>query len=322
MFSSLINARSVSRPAWNALGDAEFNGEVLAVFRRACIIRARPCSAPDDDEAPVIALVLPEIGAGPLNIVLDGPAAALTGIRPGAGACFQGGSLCIGLLRVLFKQATIWEASPDWDQIRSRHEALTGGLEFVLSLAQRHAPSASMLELLGPAVYGQPPYNECCAAARQGMKALEAGWRGEAGALEVGAAQLAGLGSGLTPAGDDFLAGVMLSLWLRHPAPFVICRSIVQVASPRTTLLSAAMLQRAAAGECSADWQRLLHALVNGDRERTGSATRSVLSHGYTSGGDMLAGFLWMSRLYRETCLAAESSEGGGYCGVSAMTPA
>ena len=296
----LINARSVSRPAWNTLIDAEFNGEVLAVFRRACIVRVKPCSALDDGGASVIVLVLPEIGAGPLNIVLDEPASALTGIQPGAGACFHRDSLCIGLLQVLFEQATIWEARPDWDQIRSQYEAVTGRLEFVLSLARRYAPSASMLELLGPAVYVQSPLSECFVAARQGMKALEAGWRRETGALEVGVSQLAGLGSGLTPAGDDFLAGVMLSLWLRYPTPLVICRSILQAAIPRTTLLSAAMLQRAAAGECSADWQRLLHALVNGDRERTGFAIRSILSHGNTSGGDMLAGFLWMSSLYRE----------------------
>ena len=314
-----INARSVSRPVWNTLINADFNGEVLAVFRRACIVRARPCSAVDDSGASVIALVLPEIGAGPLNIVLDEPAAsALTSIQPGAGACFHRDSLCIGPLQVLFEQATIWEARPDWDQIRSQYKAVTGDLEFVLILARRYAPPASMLELLGPVVYAQSSFGECFVAARQGMKALETGWGRETSALEVGVSQLAGLGSGLTPAGDDFLAGVMLSLWLHHPTPLVICRAILQAASPRTTLLSAAMLQRAAAGECNADWQRLLQALVNRERERTGFALRSILSHGNTSGGDMLAGFLWMSRLYRERVRSGNSS----YCGVSATTPA
>ncbi len=292
----LINARSVSRLVWNTLIDAEFKGEVLAVFRRACIVKVKSCSALDDSRASVIALVSPEIGAGPLNIVLDEPAGALTGIQPGAAACFPRDSLCIGILQVLFEQATIREARPDWDHIRSQYEAVTRGLEFVSSLARRNAPSASMLELLGPAVCVQSPLSECFVAARQGMKALEAGWRRDTGSLEAGVSQLAGLGSGLTPAGDDFLAGVMLSLWLRYPAPLVICRSILQAAIPRTTLLSAAMLQRAAAGECSADWQCLLLALVNEDREQTGLATRSILSHGNTSGGDMLAGFLWVSR--------------------------
>ena len=46
---------------------------------------------------------------------------------------------------------------------------------------------------------------------------LGSGWAGNADGLRWAASQLAGLGSGLTPAGDDFLVGVMLWAWLLHP---------------------------------------------------------------------------------------------------------
>lgn len=293
------SARSVSRPAWDRLTGAEFDGEVLAVFRRACILKVTPCSTVDESEGSALALVLPEIGDGPLNIVLDAQVNVMAGFQRGQAACFHHNSLRIGGVCVPFERASIWEPRPDWDELRSRNEAMTRTLEMVLSLARHDAPSTSIMAMLDPAICVgvlQLSVREFFAAARRGMKALEVGWKGEISALRTGVSRLAGLGPGLTPAGDDFLAGVMLCLWLRHPEPLVACRSILQVAVPRTTLFSAAMLQRAAVGECSADWHRLLYAIASGDREGIGVATRPVLAHGNTSGGDTLAGFLWMSR--------------------------
>jgi hypothetical protein len=109
------------------------------------------------------------------------------------------------------------------------------------------------------------------------------------------AAQLAGLGSGLTPAGDDFLMGVMLRAWLTHPEPEPFCQQIVEIAVPRTTTLSAALLRAASRGECSAAWHTLLTALESGAQPQLEKAVQAILSHGHTSGADILAGFLWLS---------------------------
>ena len=172
-----ISARSVSRPIWDRLTDAEFNGEVMAVFRRTCILKVNPCFAMDESEISIIALVLPEIGDGPLNIVLD-ENSTLNDIQLGQVACFHRDGLHIGGLYVLLKRASIWEPRPNWDQLRSQYETVSRELEFVLSLARRYAPSTSMLELLSPTTYvetSKPPLRECFAAARRGMKALEIG---------------------------------------------------------------------------------------------------------------------------------------------------
>jgi hypothetical protein len=67
---------------------------------------------------------------------------------------------------------------------------------------------------------------------------------------------------------------------------------VVETAADLTTILSAAFLQAAARGECSAAWHALLGALVEGSDAALTAAATEVLSHGATSGADILAGFL------------------------------
>jgi hypothetical protein len=133
-------------------------------------------------------------------------------------------------------------------------------------------------------------------AAQKATVALQEGWAGDSRRLREGAAGLAGLGSGLTPAGDDLLAGAMLWAWLDHPTPKMFCPAVARVAAPRTTTLSAALLKAAARGECSAAWHALLSALSIGQdeeaRERIAEAVHEILGRGATSGADSLAGFL------------------------------
>jgi hypothetical protein len=130
--------------------------------------------------------------------------------------------------------------------------------------------------------------------ARGAAEALKACWElNDKARLRIGARQLAGLGGGLTPAGDDFLAGLMLGAWLIHPQPSSLCQVLIRAAVPHTTVLSGAMLRAAARGEFSAHWHELLAALAAGGTSRIARATRRALAHGATSGGDALAGFLW-----------------------------
>ena len=113
--------------------------------------------------------------------------------------------------------------------------------------------------------------------------------------LQEVAVELAGRGIGLTPAGDDFLAGIMLWAWLAYPAPGPLCRALVEAAAPRTTTLSAAFLRAAARGECDAAWHQLLAALSTGSAAQFAPAVQRVVAHGATSGADMLAGFMWLA---------------------------
>lgn len=66
--------------------------------------------------------------------------------------------------------------------------------------------------------------------------------------VPIDAVSLAGRGAGLTPAGDDLLAGYAAGLVLFHGRRDE-ARALVEAACPRTTALSATLLRHAANGE-------------------------------------------------------------------------
>jgi hypothetical protein len=260
----------------------------LAVFERACDL-ATPDGA-------VVAFVLPQVGDGPLNVVVDGEAGLFAGIDPGAPVTLDGDRLRVGDLEIDLGRASVWEPRPDWDTLRAGHAAIGSCLPLVRARCLRYAPGGSLLGLLGAPLPDDAPARAVFSTARKAAETLREGWEGDLKRLREGAARLAGLGSGLTPAGDDFLTGAMLQAWLAHPAPDHVCCTVSKVAVSRTTALSAAFLRAAARGECSAPWHALLAAMSEGPGEGTEDkitvAVRQVLKHGATSGADSLAGFL------------------------------
>ncbi len=125
------------------------------------------------------------------------------------------------------------------------------------------------------------------------LKAFKAGDR-EA-ALE-GAFGLIGFGPGLTPSCDDFLAGVLLSLYACQ-GPSSFADLLAQEARDRTTLVSYHMLQHAAAGKANTGYLSLIRAAQDGDLEALGEWTAKVLDYGATSGADFLFGFYAAARI-------------------------
>jgi hypothetical protein len=321
-------ARSISRPVQERLRGRPFAARVLAVFEHACDL-----VTPAGD---VVALVTPQVGDGPLNIVVEKRPGVFATVEPGGRARLDGGRLQIGGLEVALEGAAVWEPCPDWAALRARRATVVARLPLLQAISLHHSPAGSLLPLVSgwlsglisplgvgskpvgrPASAGEspvkrgvrhslPPYltqappveTESAFAAlsavvRGAAEALRAGWEGDHARLREGAAGLAGLGGGLTPAGDDFLSGAMLSAWLVHPTPRALCHILVEAAVPRTTTLSAAFLRAAAEGECNAPWHRLLAALGMGAEGELAAAVPQVLAYGAASGADTLAGFLW-----------------------------
>lgn len=100
---------------------------------------------------------------------------------------------------------------------------------------------------------------------------------------------LAGLGPGLTPAGDDVLVGLLSALvCLRHPQADRYAEEVLAGAAGRTTDLSTTLLRHAAAGECLAAVAGLLQAVC-----RTGDpsgARRALAAVGHSSGPALCLG--------------------------------
>lgn len=107
------------------------------------------------------------------------------------------------------------------------------------------------------------------------------------GDLSAACRRLEGRGAGLTPSGDDVLAGILLvsSIDLRRrPA-------LTELAwSARTTRLSRAFLRWAAAGHSIQPAHSLLDAAAVGDHAGMRRAARSLASLGATSGQALVAG--------------------------------
>jgi hypothetical protein len=104
--------------------------------------------------------------------------------------------------------------------------------------------------------------------------------------------RLLGRGPGLTPLGDDMLAGVLVTLGALGAPAFGRLGAAVRALAPgRTTLVSAALLRHAVRGECVPE----LAALLTGDPG--GAAGTALLRVGATSGTGLAAGVLAAARL-------------------------
>ncbi len=121
------------------------------------------------------------------------------------------------------------------------------------------------------------------AALRRARAALEQG------DLSAAAASLGGLGPGLTPAGDDVLAGVLLARRAlggagAEPELVAVARGVA------TTGLSGALLVWAARGQAVEPVHDLLGALAAGDRTAAAAGVERVATFGASSGADLLLG--------------------------------
>ncbi len=107
-------------------------------------------------------------------------------------------------------------------------------------------------------------------------------------------ARLLGLGSGLTPSGDDVLAGYLAGAAAYGLSVDELRTFVCAEAPRRTTTLSAALLRHAAAGEAIPQVCRLLLALDDGIG--TDAALAGLLRVGHTSGAALAAGVLAAAR--------------------------
>lgn len=116
---------------------------------------------------------------------------------------------------------------------------------------------------------------------------------GPTGAL---AERLVGLGPGLTPAGDDLLAGALATLRLLGAGGQADALAAeVAARASRTTALSAALLACAAQGQVAQPAADVLRALAGG--RTLEPAVAALLRVGHTSGRDLAAGILLGARL-------------------------
>lgn len=264
-----ISARSMARPLLADLKNRPFSGRVLGVHRRACNLI--------DDTGWIITVVLPMVGNGPFAVMIEDTPGIFERLKPHQPVRATRRTLTLGERQILLDRAAIWEP-------QLPRPARPLNLELMLDLIEPYAVWPTFAE---QSLLAERTAHLARQAAGQLMLALKQPQ--EMTALEAAVAKLAGLGSGLTPAGDDFLMGSMVALWLtKQPGPLT---TIAEVAGSKTNTLSRAFLRAAAQGEFIEPWHALIHIWQQENQESIINAIKWIARFGASSGLDALAGF-------------------------------
>lgn len=244
---------------------------LLHRFDRACNLV--------DGRGEVISIVTASIGPGPFAITVPDGVPLLDGDEREQ-VHINGESLRVGRLVVDVSAARTWQPRPDWAHLQRDLSPWRVLLPQVREMmAQRPLTSGAISAVM---------QHRWQSAANDLAVVL---WTGDAAQIETTVQALAGLGDGLTPAGDDVLLGAMLAFWLCRPQRAdLLARMMAETAAPRTTTLSAAWLRAAARGEADAVWHTLLRQ-TGSERVAWKTAVLCLLDRGQTSGWAALYGF-------------------------------
>jgi hypothetical protein len=282
---------------------------VLSLHSYACNLENRAGA--------IAALVSPRYGNGPFHVVA--PAALFPTLTQGEKVYLGDGliRLSSGILDArsarcwspCLPQATFTPLATDLYfaliENRSFLTSKNSGSQFNRSIMPR---SVWLHEYEDSTLISSPSQNMTMLTQRatEALAALEAGWHTrDLHLIAEGAHHLAGLGPGLTPAGDDWMVGWLAGLFLfgeQYGMGAVVrqvARTVADAATPRTTRLSAAWLRHAARGEFAEPWHQMAMGLNSGDIDAAAQAVQRILNTGATSGQDGMAGFLNAVRLFK-----------------------
>jgi len=248
-------------------------GEVCAVFRRSLYLRFSGERYACLGDA--------SLGCGPLN--------ARISARRGLGQHAVGESLTVSIAGTKL-----------WRPRALRARAGRSALRANLAALERAAARQAARDGLGGAIVGAgSPLIE---HARPAMAAIERWLAGEGASLAPAAQALIGLGPGLTPSGDDFLAGVMVGLRAGgNRARAALLWSWLEArTAKRTSAISRAHLAAAAQGEAHEALHDCVAALFAARAVRGRMQWDLLLARldavGHCSGRDGLAGVVAVAR--------------------------
>jgi hypothetical protein len=288
-------------------------GRVLAVFRRSVYVRMDAGDAPGAGVACLGPLAL---GAGALNaLCAKPPHRPWPALAVGDPARVREGVLHVGAGgRYAVGAAPPWLPPAPAPVPPARRAAGLARLRRVCAAAVPARGLAALL--LAPERAASAPLEAALhRQVRAALAALE-GWLAHAGGtaaplhvlggtpaqpIPEALPAILGLGGGLTPAGDDLLAGALIALHaLGCVAPAEgLAAAVLAHAPARTGAISAAHLAAAARGLGAAPLHAVLEALghphtpdagADGDAAPLKAALRRLDAIGHTSGWDALAG--------------------------------
>src|SRR5215203_2969344 len=231
----------------------------------------------NDRGGDVVGVMTSDAARLPLGCVLFRPSNGrpLVALPAGAPAEVGGGRIVVGDLAV--SAAAWWNPRPKLPSLRPA--LLPEGVRQLRNALYGEGVPHSAFTLPGlPVGPGGP-----LAALRGAVR------RADLDAALRTATRLVGLGPGLTPAGDDVMAGTIAGLvLLGHPSAERFAAGVYALAAGRTTELSRALLRHAACGRVRAEYAAVFYGLV-GERPLA-PAVAGLLETGATSGRALALG--------------------------------
>lgn len=294
-----VAATSVSQRVRALVFEPRTNLIVESVFADVCNI-----VAPDGRR---YSLVSGTIGDGPLNVVLN-RSELFSVLKIADPVISDSRGLLVGRgWRIDLSRAKTWNPMPRYDRLAAWPQVVRANIAW---LDHNISPCSPLMEapgqdapLLAGAFGSRPSSAVMLSRASLVIHALLTAYqRGDIYRIKTAARRLAGLGPGLTPAGDDWLAGWLVGLRVGHAIDGTsgqagltveaVGKAVLQGAFNQTTELSMAFLAAAADGALSRVWHLLIDALSSADPAPLRHVADQILHVGATSGADMLAGFL------------------------------
>jgi len=257
-----INTLSLTSAVNNWLANSS-QPRILHVFDQACNLI--------NERSEVLSIVTSQIGNGPFNLVIEDDVLFSDHLHAQSPISIRANELILGRLTIDTSSARLWSPCPDWEMLHAERDNILNQLALLQIPDNQPLLPNSLLSTLSNAVASA-----------------------DVSSARTVTSKLAGLGAGLTPAGDDFLLGAIYAAWIIHPLEIasVLVKEIANTAAPLTTSLSAAWLRAGARGEAGALWHDFFNAMLMANSATIQLQVAKLLSVGHTSGLDTFAGFL------------------------------
>jgi hypothetical protein len=202
---------------------------ILHIFDHACNLI--------NERREVLSIVTPQIGNGPFNLVIEDDVLFSEHLHIQSPISIRERQLFLGNFAISVDYANTWYPCPDWGKLHEKKDEITHRIS-KLQITSNQFPSSL------PSALANADISSCLAAA----------------------SQLAGLGQGLTPSGDDFIMGAIHAAWIIHPLEVAsaFAGEIANASASLTTSLSAAWLKSAGKGEAGILWHEFFDTLISG----------------------------------------------------------
>jgi hypothetical protein len=272
-----IHARSLTLHAKNWLATSQ-HARVLHVFEDVCNLI--------NEDGEVLSIVTKKIGNGPFNLVIEENILFSDHLNVKSKISIESNRLTLEDLDINIDKAELWLSHPSWEVLYGKRDNI---LNQIISLPKWEAYIKEEIAASQSALLARVP------GTVQAMTSLISAITSADISTSIDSAkQLAGLGQGLTPSGDDFILGAVLAAWIVHPQDMarVLAKEIANAAAPLTTSLSAAWLRSAGRGEAGILWHNFFNALIAENPKAVQLHITELLSVGHTSGADAFAGFI------------------------------